>query len=31
MGNEGFMIGDTTIGIFCYVTDVKWPQIIRIL
>jgi hypothetical protein len=31
MGSEGFVIGDTTNGIFCYVTDVEWLQIIRIL
>lgn len=31
MGNEGFMIGDATIGIICYVTDVEWLQIVIIL
>jgi hypothetical protein len=31
VGNVGFMIGDTTIGIFCYVTDVEWLQIIIII
>jgi hypothetical protein len=31
VGNEGFMIEDTTIVIFCYVTDVKWLQIIIII
>lgn len=31
MGNESFMTGDTTVGIFCYVTDVEWLQIIIII
>jgi len=30
VGN-GFMIGDTTIDIFCYVINVDWLQILLLL